>query len=188
MTPLLIEAQRLKQFSTINGNLDNKLIEPTIIMVQDINLQQILGTDLYEEICTQVDNSNLSVDNKYILDTFIEPYLTHMVTSQGLLDWHIKISNKDVAKLTADSSISVDMTEMEALSKRYQGKAEFYATRLTKYLCGNSSTYPLYLGGNVEEWKLRPIRENYTSGIFTKKRRVDPRDQFAGWRNHRRRY
>jgi hypothetical protein len=49
MTPLLIEAQRLKQFSTINGNLDNKLIEPTIIMVQDINLQQILGTDFMKK-------------------------------------------------------------------------------------------------------------------------------------------
>ena len=188
MTPLLIEAQRLKQLSTINGNLDNKLIEPTIIMVQDIQLQSILGTDLYVEICNEVEGGNVSALNTSLLNNFIEPYLLNIVVAEGVIDWHIKFSNKSVSKLTADNTQNVDLTELERVSQRYLGKAEFYATRLSKYLCENSENYPLYMGGNSETWKIRPMFDQYTSGIFTGSKRVDPRREFAGFRSRRRRW
>jgi hypothetical protein len=179
MTPLLIEAQRLKQFSTINSNVDNKLIEPTIIIVQDIYLQSILGTDLYEEICNQVDAANVSVLNKTLLDQFIENYLLNMVVSQGLVDWNYKFSNKNVAKLTADNTLNADLSELERIGQKYIGQAEFYAKRLSAYLCDNAASYPLYLNGNNESWKIRPIRDVYTSNFYTGNKRVDYRNEYA---------
>jgi hypothetical protein len=179
MTPLLIEAQRLKQFSTINSNVDNKLIEPTIIIVQDIYLQSILGTDLYDEICNQVDAANVSVLNKTLLDQFIENYLLNMVVSQGLVDWNYKFSNKNVAKLTADNTLNADLSELERIGQKYIGQAEFYAKRLSAYLCDNAASYPLYHNGNNESWKIRPIRDVYTSNFYTGNKRVDYRNEYA---------
>jgi hypothetical protein len=157
-------------------------------MVQDIQLQTILGTDLYVEICNEVEAANVSLLNTTLLNQFIEPYLLNIVVAEGVIDWHIKFSNKNVAKLTADNTNNVDLTELERVSQRYLGKAEFYATRLSKYLCENSDNYPLYMGGNKESWKIRPTFDQYTSGIFTGNKRIDPRAEFATFRRRRGRW
>jgi hypothetical protein len=182
MTPQLIDINLIKEFSVINENLDNKLIQPTLIMVQDVYLQEILGTDLYQDICTEVIAESVasgSMSAKYVtlLTEYIEPYLINMVVSEGMINWHVKITNKNVAISTSDHQFNATLTDIQQMTKNYLSIAETYAKRLTLYLCENDTTYPLYIGSNtnVEKWKIRPKSFEYSSSIFTGNRRYDHR-------------
>ena len=183
MRPLLIDVARLKQFSIVNNNLDAKLIEPTIIMCQDLHLQQLLGTDLYLEICDQVINSTLNVANETLLNDYIEPYLANLVISEGLIDWHIKITNTDVVNASTLNATSESPSGVFTIQAKYKSISESYANTLYLYLKGNLDDYPLYSNGNKERWKVRPRSFEYEGPFFTGNRRVDPRNRF----NQRRR-
>jgi hypothetical protein len=178
MTPLLISVDRIKEFSVVNSNVDGKLITPTIIMVQEMFLQEILGTDLYKEICDQVTNANVSVANKLLLDEFIGNYLIHMTIAEGLQNFSIKITNTDIVNQTSQNATGSDDGNVYNFKNQYRSMAEGYAKKLFLYLCSKSLTYPLYNNGNQEAWKIKPKRFEYTSQIYTGQRRFDPRDRF----------
>jgi len=72
-----LSADRLKEDTVINENTDNKLINPTIIMVQDIYIQAILGTSLYEEIKTQIKADTVSANNQKLLNDYIQSAVKH---------------------------------------------------------------------------------------------------------------
>jgi hypothetical protein len=49
MDALFLSQQYLKDKSLINDNTDWELLQPSLIMLQDLKLQQILGTPLFED-------------------------------------------------------------------------------------------------------------------------------------------
>jgi hypothetical protein len=183
MRPLLIEIQRLKQYSVVNNNLDAKLIEPTIVMCQDLHLQSILGTDLYEEICNQITTATVTALNQTLLNDYIEPYLTNLVISEGLIDWHIKITNTDVINAATLNATSENPSGVFSIQNKYRSIADNYANTLYLYLISNTANYPLYLNGNLERWKVRPKSFEFTGAFYTGNSRTDPRDRFK--RNRR---
>jgi len=182
MRPLFISINRLKEFSVVNSNVDEKLISPTIIMVQDLFLQEILGTDLYDEICSQIDAGSVSANNTTLLNDYIEPYLMNMTIAEGLQNFHIKISNTDVINQNTENAQGASSGGIANFKNLYRNTAENYAMTLYKYLCANASTYPLYRNGNTESWKTKPKRFEYSTGIFTGNRRLDPRNRFKNGR------
>jgi hypothetical protein len=55
-----------------------------------------------------------------------------------------KMRNKSVAKANSDNALPVSFTEHKYLRDYYKDKAEYFAKRLTDFLCVNSATYPEY--------------------------------------------
>ena len=49
-----IDINSVKELSLIDENVDNKLLLPTLTMVQDIYLQKILGTPLFNDLKTKI--------------------------------------------------------------------------------------------------------------------------------------
>jgi hypothetical protein len=178
MTPLLVSVERIKEYSVVNSNVDSKLITPTIVMVQELFLQEILGTDLYTEICSQVKTNTVSNLNKYLLDNFIREYLINMTIAEGLHNFHVKITNTDIVSQTSLNANSSDAGSVNNFRNIHRSTAENYAMSLSMYLCANQLDYPLYLNANEEIWKKKPKKFEYTSQIFTGARRFDPRDRF----------
>jgi hypothetical protein len=166
MTPFLIEISRIKEYGIIDSNVDDKLIGPTIIMVQDIWLQQLIGTDLYQQICGQVASGTVSAANKTLLDDYIENLLHAAVVSEGLITFNYRISNKAVVTSNSDNQFPVGNAEIERIEKKWRSNAEFYGKRLTDFLCEHSSEYPLYRNSNIESDKIRPKSQRYSSGMF----------------------
>jgi hypothetical protein len=176
MTPLLIDVSRLKEYSVINENVDAKLLTPTIIMVQDLKLVEILGTDLYEDICSEVTTPPISQAYTDLLNNYIEPYLINMVIADAVIDLHTKIANTDIINQRTDNGINESIRGIENLRAKYNSQAENYAMRLYRFLCGNAATYPLYQNANKEGWKIKPRKFEFESTIYTGNKRKDPRD------------
>ena len=61
MDALFISQQYLKDKSLINDNTDWELLQPSIIMIQDLYLQQVLGTPLFEDLQDKITANTLSV-------------------------------------------------------------------------------------------------------------------------------
>jgi hypothetical protein len=148
MTPLFIEASRLKNFSVISENLDNKLIEPTIINVQELFLYEILGKDLYAEICTQINAGSVSALNQTLLNDYLEPYLINKVISESVIDVTFKIRNKAIMTTSSENGQVVSTSELAQIQGKYNNIAEGYRSKIDEYLCENGSSYPLYCPKN----------------------------------------
>jgi len=60
---LFISETTLKDRSLLQDNVDPKLIRPTIKQAQDMYIEPILGTGLYQELQTQIEDATVSVLN-----------------------------------------------------------------------------------------------------------------------------
>ena len=78
--PLFVSAATIKEYGVIEDNVDVKLINATTIMVQDIQLQQLLGTDLYNEISDQINNNTLTALNTTLLQDYIENFIINWLS------------------------------------------------------------------------------------------------------------
>jgi hypothetical protein len=71
MDALFISQQYLKDKSLINDNTDWELLQPSIIMIQDLYLQQVLGTPLFEDLQDKITDNTLSVDETNLIKKYI---------------------------------------------------------------------------------------------------------------------
>ena len=74
-TTLIISEEKLREFTDINDNLDSKLLMNAVREAQDIYLQRLTGTTLYEYILAEIDANTLTGNYKTLVDDFIQPFL-----------------------------------------------------------------------------------------------------------------
>lgn len=150
LVPQFIETDRLKEFSVISENLDSKLLEPTIINVQELSLKKLIGKDLYAELVSEVNAGVVSALNQTLLNDYIEPYLINKVIAESVIDLTYKLRNKAIMTTSSDFGQVANLTDLSKVQGKYNGIAEGYKIALNDYLCENSSDYPLYCPKNKE--------------------------------------
>jgi hypothetical protein len=164
MKALFISTTDLKKDSVFNQNIDDAFIKDLIYLAQRMYILPLLGSKLYEEIQTQIENDNVSVANAYLLDEYIVPALTLYTRADAYIDLNYRLTNKAVNTNSSTFSQPVSFQDAKDLSERFLNKAEFFGQQLKKYLCFNTATYPLYLQ-NVDE-DLKPLKTAYDCGIY----------------------
>ena len=160
-TALFISEDYVKQQSIIDENVDVKLIRPTIIDCQNVYLQSVLGTSLFEDLNTKIVAGTTNADEDVLLQKYIAPMLVKYVVVDLSTNLLFRYRNKNVSKANSDNSQPIDFREMEYLMSSWRNKAEFLKQRLIDYLCANSSKFPEYL--NCEYWELIPETQGYTT-------------------------
>lgn len=160
-----INEKRLKEDSYINENVDMKILLPTIRLVQDKYIHQILGTALYKLIETQISGETLTPDNAKLLDTYIRPVIIWYVLCEASDVNVYKFDNKSIVVKRSDNSESINSTELIRYMEKFKNNAEFYAQKLTNFLRANVPLYPKYLDQSGEGYdRIIPKRDNYTGG------------------------
>lgn len=167
MSALFISENYLKQNGVINDNADMKVITPTIFLVQDIYIHKILGTDLFNEITTQITNNTVSSDNQTLLDNYILPTMLWYTLCECTPVFKYRYMNKGVMVKNSENSTPADLQEIQYLMDKWKNNAELYAQRLTNYLIqeATSSKYAAYLQ-NTDLSDIKPTLNNYTNGLF----------------------
>lgn len=164
---LLITESYLKEMSVINDNVDMKILKPTIIMVQDIYLQKILGTPLYEDIKTKITSDPTLVtypNEKALLDTYISKALVWYIKMEATMEFKFRYMNKGVMTKSSENSQPADTGDLKMLMDKWRQNAEMYAQLLTDYLRFNVATFPKYY--EYTNTGMIPTIKNYTSNIF----------------------
>jgi len=144
-TGLMIKRDDLVRFTSMNGNVDTDKFIQYILIAQETHIQQLLGTDLYEKIQTDIESSSLSGDYLTLTNTYIKPVLIHYAMVMYLPFAAYTIANKGVYKHTSENSEGVDKDEIDYLVEKERSIALHYGDRLLEHLTFNApSKYPEY--------------------------------------------
>lgn len=144
----LISETTLKSETTINDNTGSEYIAPAIETSQDIYLQQLIGTELldklYELISTNKIVEEENHDYKILIDDYITNYLKYKVLAEVTIPLAYKYRNAGVVQTTNDNVQTTTLRDAQLVQNHYELRANFYAERLTSYLCANDGLFPEY--------------------------------------------
>jgi hypothetical protein len=144
MRALFISEDYVKQNSVIDENVDVKLILPAIVQMQDMQLQPVLGTQLFKEIEAAIVAGTTTNDQDTLIADYIAPMLLRWVMSELTTTLLYKYRNKNVGKQGSENSQTADFTDLRYLIEKWKDNAQWYEQRLIEYLCQEVATFPKY--------------------------------------------
>ena len=144
MYPLFISPEDLVKRTAINGNVDRDQMIQFIKIAQDIHVQAILGTALYNRLKTDVLNNTLAGNYETLLEDYVQDVLVHYSMTEILPFLAYKVSNGGVFKKQSENSEGIEKSELEYLIQRARDIAEHYGRRLVSYLTFYGSLTPEY--------------------------------------------
>jgi len=164
-----ISTEYLKKNTTIEENVDNDKLVPFIYKVQDIYLQQSLGTTFYDHLQNAIANDTLTTDEENLIRQYIQPMVAEYVVYEAMPHLNFKLTNKAVSQESSEFSTPSILDDIKYLRATVRDMAEFYNQRLVKYLCDFSLLFPKYENPDDKE-NLRRSRKAYFSGIYIPKK------------------
>jgi hypothetical protein len=171
MATLFVTEEYLKKNSLINDNVDMDVVVPVLIKIEDMFIQPIIGTGLFNELKTQIEastapdyNSAVTSLNRTLLE-LIRKCMVWYFMSEAPLAFTFRFMNKGVMKKSSDNSTPAELSEINNLMDKYKNDAEWYAERITNHLKENSADYPLYSNPGSGCDTIRPNTTNYTCGM-----------------------
>jgi hypothetical protein len=174
-TVQLISEAKIREFTDMNNNVDSKLISNAIREAQDIELQRLLGTLLYNKILSDVQSNTLTGAYKSLVDDWIQNFLlyaTYYITLE-----YIYMRPRNNGLLTpqgGENSESVDRQIFNVKRQSVQNKREFYAEKLTDYLIENQNSYPEISENVLLYQQVADFGEQYKSPIVMKYNTYSP--------------
>jgi len=155
-TTLIISEEKLREFTDINDNLDSKLLMNAVREAQDIYLQRLTGTSLYERILADIDANTLTGEYKKLVDDFVQPFLIYASYWESLDAIYTRPRNNGLLQPTGgENSEKADATQYDRKRQAVNNKMQYYSDRLTNYLIQEEAKFP-QLNDNGPFWKQTP--------------------------------
>ena len=143
-TALFINRTDLVKNSIIDGNVDTDKFIQFIKVAQQIDIQNLLGTDLYNKISTDIIAGNLSGNYLTLVNSYVQPCLIWFAQMNYIPFAAYQIKNGGVFKHSSETAQNVDKNEVDYLVAKAREYANYYSTRLVDYLCFNDNLFPEY--------------------------------------------
>ena len=178
--------QYLKDNTPINLNVDDTLLTMAILDAQNLYVQPVLGTKLYNKISSLIASGDIStptyVKYKDLLDNWILDCVTHYAMVEALPYVRYKIMNKSVGGQSSDNSNPGDLEDMKFVLQNIRNKAEFYCQRLADHVLQYHQDYPEYTNATKID-EMRPDGVAYFSGMELEDRHSSC-DRTMGYNSH----
>ena len=150
-TALFISRTDLVRNSILDGNVDTDKFIQFIKLGQEIDIQNILGTDLYNRISTDIENSTLTGDYLALVSDYIQPTLIWFAQVNYIPFAAYQIKNGGVFKHSSETAENVNKNEVDYLVGKAREYANYYSTRLVDHLCFNQSKFPEYTSNTNDD-------------------------------------
>lgn len=175
---IFINGDYIKAYSHIDASVDEKDMLPSIIMAQDLQIQPILGTDLYNALKTKITSDSISGD----YDTLLNDYVRMATMKWFLVKFYpylqAKIMNGTIGSRNVNNVTALTQTEVEKLVDIERSNAQFYTERLISYLQNNTSLFPEYTSNSGAD--MTPDTQTYAEGGLTISG-TNRRNKLANW-------
>lgn len=143
-TALFINRTDLVKNSILDGNVDTDKFIQFIKVAQQIDIQNLLGTDLYNKISADIIAGTLSGNYLTLVNTYVQPTLIWFAQMNYIPFAAYQIKNGGVFKHSSETAQNVDKNEVDYLVGKAREYANYYSTRLVDYLCFNNNLFPEY--------------------------------------------
>lgn len=142
-TTLILSWTKLKQYTDLNDSVDPELLKNAVREAQDIDLQRIIGTLLYDKILSDVEGDTLAGYYKTLVDSYIQDFLLYAAYRYALENIFIRPRNNGLlTPQGGENSTAVDRQTYEFKRQSAVNKMEYYADRLARYITEEEANFP----------------------------------------------
>ena len=166
---LLLTPAYIKDRSPLFKNVNDLNIRESIIDSQEIEIQRVLGSALFDEIFAEVAADTVSADNKILLDEYIAPALKFYTLLELANFVRNSYTPTGVKQRTQESAQEISYTEFKAYQSKWESRAEYYAKRLSLFIrseYNEKGIYTAYYQSSGRIDKVLPSKSVYTSAIY----------------------
>ena len=150
-TALFISRTDLVKNSILDGNVDTDKFIQFIKIAQQIDIQNYLGTDLYNKISADIVAGTLTGNYLALVEDYIQPMLIHFAMMQYLPFAAYQIKNGGISKHNSENAESVSKDEVDYLVNKERNFAEYYTRRFIDYISFHEEDFPEYNSNNNED-------------------------------------
>ncbi len=147
-TVLFINRTDLIRNSILDGNVDTDKFIQFVKISQQINIQNYLGTELYNKFTTIIGNGDIDtnqyVNYKMLLNEYIQPMLIWYAQVDYIPFAAYQIKNGGVYKHSSENAETVSKTEVDYLVEKARTYADWYSRRFIDYMAFNQQLFPEY--------------------------------------------
>lgn len=141
---LFITLKELKQFTALNGNIDNDKLEQFLKIAQDTHIYNYLGSNLFKKINDDIVADTLSGNYESLLNNYIKPMVIHWAMVEIMPFVAYQIANKGMFKHNSENSTTVDKNEVDFLIEKERQIAQNYSQKFIDYMTVNYGLFPEY--------------------------------------------
>lgn len=163
---IFITESLFKERTGSSTAIDGKQIFPIIKVAQDIYIQTALGSTLYLRLQEGIENDDLNNDEKDLLDNYITDALVWFTMSMLPMTMGYQLFSKGFLQKTSEESTPPSQKDLELIEQKYLAYAEYYKTRIIRYLQQNYTKYYEYLNSVIAYDTIFPENKAYTCPIF----------------------
>ena len=172
---LFITEQTFKERTGASNNIDGKQLFPMIKVAGDIHIQPALGSRLYKRLQDGIVADNLTGAEITLINDYITDALIWYTMSMLPMVMGYQLFSKGFLQKTAEESNTPSRADLEMIEDKYKAMAEFYKTRLIKYLQENYVLYYEYFNVGSGLDVIFPEEKGYTCPIYLGDRSADQR-------------
>lgn len=150
MESTICTVEQLKALSSLSDNIDCDLLQPHLLISQQLYVQPILGDALYHDIIDRYDSNTLTGDTLTLYEDYIIPAI-------GFGSWFsaspflaYKTTRNGIQTQGTPDTVAVTPEELSLYIARVENMKNFYCERLNKYLIeDNGIKFPLFRAGDT---------------------------------------
>jgi hypothetical protein len=135
----------------INGNVDRDQMIQFIKIAQDIHIQNILGTKLFNKIASDIDGDTLTGNYLTLFTDYIQDMVIHWAAIEILPYIHFKVANGGIYTKSAENGTTISKQDLDYLVQKERDIAEHYSRRFVDHLAFYSSRYPEYNTSSTDD-------------------------------------
>jgi len=145
-TTLFINRTDLIRNSIMDGNVDTDKFIQFIKLAQEIDVQQIIGTNMYDGLTTAIPNIDQPANARWktVLNDYVVPMLIWYAQASYYPFAAYQVRNGGVFKHRSENADTVSKTEVDFLVEKARTNADWYSRRFIDFMAFNQTTYPEY--------------------------------------------
>lgn len=161
-----VTEQYLKDNTPLDFNVDAELIKMAMREGQDIYIRDLIGSGIYNELLDQINTPPFSTANATLMTDYIQPALKYYILYESAQSMSFQIVNKGIVTRSSEWQQPADISAIVSLMNKWKDKGEYYARRLTDYLCANTELYPLYKNPGSTSDTIHPRNTHLFGGLY----------------------
>lgn len=168
--PLYTSIDYLRKNTVINDNVQDEILVQVVKQVQELYIQPILGTSLYNKLNDIINDGSITGNTysnyKILMDEYILPCVLQYCVWNSSIFLNFKFTNKNISTQKSDDSEPLGLDELKYLRDELRETAQFYGDRTIAYLKGNSNLFPEYANCLADGSGLHAQNTAFFNGVF----------------------
>lgn len=125
-------------------SIDHEIIKATMYNEQDTTIHNLLGTSLYENIKSEIDNDSLAGKRLELIEKHVRSALFHLTFKALAIHLNLRMTDKGILKQSDQNAAQGDSSDSYKLQSYHQNKAEFHMELARKFICENPGSFNDY--------------------------------------------